>query len=355
MIVCLKIKKKFAEDIRKFLLEENLLSKKYKILSEDDYLIIPVSKSLDKNLKEKLSVIYADYQIITKDKLEPLRDKPNNHFEYLEGKLSPEEFELVPRSFDTIGEIIVIEIPDELIAKKVLIGEALLSVHTSIKSVYAKTGIVSGVNRIRPVELIAGEDKTKTIYREHGIRLAVDITQAYFSPRLSEEHSRIAKQVKNSEIVVDMFAGIGPFALPIAKRVNATIHAIDINPGAIELLNENITLNKLVGKIHTYCGDSRVVVQKEALEGIADRVIMNLPGYAIEFVDVACKTIKSEGGIIHFFEFVGGDREPEDIIAEDITREIEKNNRKVEKIIAVRRVRMSAPRQWQMVIDVKIK
>jgi len=353
--VCLKIKKKFAEDTRKLLLEENLLSKKFKIASEGEFLIIPLNKALDVQIKEKLSKLQVDYQLITIDDLRPLKDKPNNHFEYLKDKLSPEEFELVPRSFDTIGDIIVIEIPDELLAKKDLIGKALLEVHSSIKSVFAKTGIVSGVNRIRPVELIAGKNETKTIYREHGVRLAVDITQAYFSPRLSEEHSRIARQVKDNEVIVDMFAGIGPFALPIAKRVNATIHAIDINPEAIILLNENITLNKLKGKIHAYCGDSRLVVQKEALENIADRVIMNLPGYAIEFIDVACKLIKPEGGIIHFFEFVGGDREPEDIIIEDITREVQKNNRKIDNILAVKRVRMSAPRQWQMVVDAHIK
>ncbi|MBN1329573.1 MAG: class I SAM-dependent methyltransferase family protein [Candidatus Heimdallarchaeota archaeon] len=355
MTLCLKVKKKLAEETRKLLIEESLLSKKFKITSEGEYLLIPLNKDLDEVTKGKLSALYPDFQIITIDKLKPLKDKPNNHFEYLEDKLSPEEFNLVPRSFDTIGDIIVIEIPDELLTKKELIGKALLEVHSSIRSVFVKTGIVSGVNRIRPVELIAGENKTKTIYREHGIRLAVDITQAYFSPRLSDEHSRIANQVINNEIIVDMFAGIGPFAIPIAKRVNATIHAIDINPRAIDLLIENITLNKLQGKIHPYCGDSRIVVKKEALENIADRVIMNLPGYAIEFIDVACKLIKPTGGIIHFFEFVGGEREPEDIIIEDIAREAQKNNRKIENILAVRRVRMSAPRQWQMVVDAKIK
>ncbi|MCK5299056.1 MAG: hypothetical protein KAJ76_09130, partial [Candidatus Heimdallarchaeota archaeon] len=86
------------------------------------------------------------------------------------------------------------------------------------------------------------------------------------------------------------------------------------------------------------------------LSNIADRVIMNLPGYAIEFIDVACNVLKKSGGIIHFFEFVK-DEHPEEIIVADLSREIQKNNREVKEILQVKRVRMSAPRQWQMVVD----
>jgi len=355
LIVCLKIKKQQAEEIRRFLLANKLLSKDYKIQSDGTSILLPLAGTLDETLKTKLSSLEIAYEITNCEALKPIRDKPNSHYEVLEVQLTPEEFKLVPRSFDTIGDIIVIEITDELWSKKELIGEALLLAHSSVKSVFVKTGKVSGVNRIRPVEFLSGENRTRTIYREHGIRLAVDITQAYFSPRLSEEHSRVAKQVQENETVVDLFAGIGPFALPIAKNVKSLVHAIDINPGAIELLRENITLNKLQGQIIPHCGDCREVVQRENLTTIADRVIMNLPGYAIDFIDVACNVIKPTGGIIHFFEFVGGEREPEEIIVEDITREIKKNNRKIKEILQVRRVRMSAPKQWQMVVDAWVK
>lgn len=355
MIFCLKVDKQFTEQIRKILYEEGLLNLDYKIQKKDNQIILPLNRQITDN---ELTVIFPKnitFEQLVVDKLNEIKNEPKSHLEILESKLSKGDMELVPRSFDTIGDIVVVEIPKELWIKRFLIGEALLEAHSSIKTVYTKIGKVSGINRIRPVEFLVGEKKTKTIYKEHGVRLSVDITKAYFSPRLSEEHSRITKKVAKNEIVVDLFCGIGPFVIPIAKKTNAIIHAIDINHEAIKLLNENIGLNKLSGKIHAYTGDCRDVVQREKLIGIADRVIMNLPGYAIEFVDVACQTLKEEGGIIHFFEFVGGDITPEEQITSDITEALMKNNRKVEKILEVRRVRMSAPRQWQMVVDVLVK
>jgi tRNA (guanine37-N1)-methyltransferase len=351
----LKVDKQFTEQIRKVLYDEGLLNLDYKIEKINDKIILPLTKQMPESELVFLFPKSVNFEQITMDKLTKVKSRPKSHLDILESKLSTEDMVLVPRSFDTIGDIVVVEITEELWVKRFLIAEALLEAHSSIKSVFAKTGKVSGINRIRPVEYLVGENKTKTIYKEHGVRLSVDITKAYFSPRLSEEHSRITKKVESNEIVIDLFCGIGPFAIPIAKKNKAIVHAIDINPEAINLLNENIGLNKLSGEIHPYIGDCREVVQKEKLIGIADRVIMNLPGYAINFVDVACQVLKNEGGIIHFFEFVGGETPPEEQIVKDITEAVKKNNRNVEEILEVRRVRMSAPKQWQMVVDVVIK
>ena len=354
MSYCLKTRKQSGELIREQVDSLGLLNTSYRITIEDNSIIIPISRELS---EEELQSFVSIDSTITQDFREDIiRSKsiPKSHLEVLQDLFTEEELAITPRSFDTIGDIVVIEIPEELEAKQQLIGEALLKAHSSIKTVYAKAGKVEGVNRIRPVEFLVGEKKTRTIYKEHGIRLRVDIIQAYFSPRLSEEHSRIANKSKDNEEIVDLFCGIGPFAIPIAKKVSSHIHAIDINPGAIELLRENVKLNKLIGSITPYCGDCRKVVEENKLLEIADRVIMNLPGYAINFVDVACKTLKKEGGIIHFFEFVGGEN-PEKTIIDDITREVEKQGRKVSAVLEVRKVRMSAPKQWQMVADVRVE
>lgn len=353
MSYCLKTMKKFGEEIREKIDSKNLLNSSFRIQIEDNCLIIPISRELTTKELEEFSLIDSTIKQQMRDDIVKSKLKPKSHLEVLQKIFSDEELALTPRSFDTIGDIVIIEIPEELSAKKMDIGNALLKAHSSIKTVYAKAGIVEGVNRIRPVEFLVGEKKAKTIYKEHGIRLAVDIKQAYFSPRLSEEHSRIANKSNDNEIIVDLFCGIGPFAIPIAKKVKSHIHAIDINPGAIELLKENLQLNKLTGTITPYCGDCRKVVEENNLTNIADRIIMNLPGYAINFVDVACKVLKKEGGIIHFFEFVSGE-DPEKTIIEDITREVEKQGRKVISVVEVRKVRMSAPRQWQMVADVHV-
>ena len=353
MSICLITKKELGEIVRELVIELDLLNNVYRIKKENSSLIIPITRELSIDELKRFQKLDIDIEIKEMTNLEEMVSKPKSHFEVLETQFSEEELALTPRSFDTIGDIVVIEIPDELWEKREIIGKSLLKAHSSIRTVYAKAGKVSGVNRLRPIELIAGEKKTKTIYKEHGIRLAVDLKQAYFSPRLSEEHSRIANKAKDDEIIVDLFCGVGPFVLPIGKRTNALIHAIDINPGAVELLKENILLNKLKGKIIPYCGDCRKVVEEQQLLGIADRVIMNLPGYAIQFVDVACKVLKPDGGIIHFFEFAGGDN-PEETIIQDITREVEKAGRKIKQVLEVKKVRMSAPKQWQMVADVKI-
>ncbi len=354
MSFCIKTKKSSGEIIRQFLTERNLLSTIYKIKVELDSLIIPITRDLTNEEIDELKDTGMNFEITRDDSLELTKKSPSSHVEILEKILLEDELEFIPRSFDTIGDIVVVEIPDKLWEKKTVVGQSLLDAHSSIKSVYVKLGKVSGVNRIRPVEYLVGEKKTRAIYKEHGCRFMVDIEKAYFSPRLSEEHKRIASKVKAKETIADLFCGIGPFVIPIAKEVESEIYALDINSNAIELLKENITLNKLKGKIIPLCGDCRLVIKEQKLEGIADRAIMNLPGYAINFIDVACSVLKPSGGIIHFFEFVRG-KNPEETIVEDLKKEISKNNRKVKKILEVKKVRMSAPRQWQMVVDAFIE
>jgi len=353
MVLCIKIKKSLGEVARDYLHRNDLLNTAYIITRVEDTLLIPVMATFSEQNKNDLIKILGSLDVLEDCQIKEAPTKPKSHIDVLAEEFSEKELELAPRSFDTIGEIVVIEIPEELYDKRIKIGQALMQAHTSIKSVYAKTGIVDGVNRIRPVEYLVGEKKTKTIYIEHGIRLAVDIDKAYFSPRLSTEHSRIAQQVNENEIIVDLFCGIGPFALPIVKNSKVKVHAIDINAEAIKLLEENITLNKIKGKIIPHVGDCRVVVKEKKLFEIADRVIMNLPGYAINFIDVACSALKKEGGIIHFYRFVSGEN-LEETLTQDLSRELEKYNRKIVEVLEIRKVRMSAPKQWQMVIDAKV-
>ena len=353
MPLCLRITKNLGEIARDYLHKRDLLNTDYIITRVNDSLLIPVKEFFSEQNKKELIKLIDSLEIIEDCQATKAIAKPKSHIEVLTEEFSERELELTPRSFDTIGDIVVIEIPEELLVKRIKIGQALLKANTSIKSVYMKAGIVEGIYRIRPVEYLVGEKKTKTIYIEHGIRLAVDIKKAYFSPRLSTEHARIAQQVSDDEIIVDLFCGIGPFAIPIIKNSEATVHAIDINAEAINLLKEGLTLNKLKGNIIPHTGDCRVVVKEKNLTNIADRIIMNLPGYAINFIDVACDVLKKEGGIIHFFRFVGGDN-PEEIITQDLSLELEKYGRKIVEVLEVKRVRMSAPKQWQMVIDAKV-
>jgi tRNA (guanine37-N1)-methyltransferase len=285
--------------------------------------------------------------------VEPRSRRSKSILEELEGKLSPSQLASLPHSYDIVGDIAVLEIPPELSDQQFLVGEAVLHVHKNIKVVLAKAGKIDGVTRVRRFTHLAGENRTTTLHRENDCVFQVDLAAVYFSPRLVTEHSRVARQVLPGEVVVDLFAGVGPFSILIAKRVDARVYAIDINEAAVELLKQNIHLNKVDNRVFPILGDTRKVVE-EKLSPQADRVIMNLPGEAENFIDVACHAIKPEGGTIHYYQFSSSPDITEEAV-DALVRGVEANSRRVVKILKRRRVRPSAPREWQVVVDAQIQ
>ncbi len=345
----IRVPAKDGETIRKILLTLELLDNNCKIISEDGILYFPVKSEIT---KDQLTTLNSTVPIDTGTRaFDIIPQDPRTLVDALEGRLSPKELALLPRAYDLIGDIAILEIPDEIVSYSELIGEVFNSIHTNFKTVLAKKGAVSGTTRVRDYTLLAGENRTKTIHTEYGCRLAVDVAKAYFSPRLLEEHNRIAQLVESGEVVVDMFCGVGPFAIHIAKQKEAKVIAIDINPSAIDLLYESIGLNKLVGTILPVVSDAHDYVNTNKLR--VDRVIMNHPSGASDFVGEACSILKP-GGTMHYYDFIGGET-PEDTLKEKIVGLIEKEGRSVKKIEIVRRVRDSAPYEFQMVADVIIQ
>jgi tRNA (guanine37-N1)-methyltransferase len=350
--LCLKIPKKSGERAKDILSKLCISDKKLLITQvKTDMLCIPLIRMPTNDeldvLKAELSGLDFDYQFFS---------EKNNHgktiTELLKDKLPPHLFDSVPRALDIIGDIAIIEIPPELEPYKVLVGEAVLKIHRNLKTVLAKVGAISGVYRLRSIEYLVGENKTTTVHKEYGCSYYVDVAKTYFSPRLSNEHWRVASLVKPRETIVDMFAGVGPFAIPIAKsQPTSKIYAIDINPDAIDLMNKNLRINK-VQNVIPVLGNAREIVNAQ-LSGIADRVIMNLPETAYEFVNVACKAIKSDGGIIHFYGFL---RTPDTMEAfqQRFKESVEKANRKVTAFECIKTVRETAPYEYQVVIDSNI-
>jgi tRNA (guanine37-N1)-methyltransferase len=271
----------------------------------------------------------------------------------LHDKMPPDLLASVPQALDVIGDIAIVEIPAELKPYKALIGEAILKTHKNVKTVLAKAGAVSGTYRTRDLAFLAGEQKTRTVHREFGCQYQVDVAKAYFSPRLSHEHQRVAMLVKAGETVVDLFAGVGPFSVLIAKmNANVKVYAVDLNPEAVELLKVNVRLNRVENRVFPILADARQIAQTK-LKGTADRAIMNLPETAIEFVDAACHAIKPKGGIVHFYAFV---RSPDSVenLKQRFSEAVEKNGRKVEAFLLARAVRETAPFESQIVLDAKI-
>jgi tRNA (guanine37-N1)-methyltransferase len=339
---------KDGEPIRKILLTMELLDNSCKIISEDGILYFPTKLALTNNQLATLNSVASVYTGIRTFDVIP--QDPRTLVDALEGELPPEKLALLPRAYDLIGDIAVLEIPDEISPYSELIGEVFHNIHSNFKTVLAKKGAVSGTTRVREYTLLAGEDRTKTIHTEYGCRLAVDVAKAYFSPRLLEEHNRIAQLVQSGEIVVDMFCGVGPFPIHIAKQKEVKVIAIDINQSAIDLLCESIGLNKLIGTILPVVADAHDYVNTNELS--VDRVIMNHPSGASDFVSDACSILKP-GGTMHYYDFIGGDT-PEDTLKEKVIELVKKEGRLVKKINLVRRVRDSAPYEFQMVADIII-
>ncbi|UCG45877.1 MAG: class I SAM-dependent methyltransferase family protein, partial [Candidatus Bathyarchaeota archaeon] len=256
----------------------------------------------------------------------------------------------LPHSIDFIGDIAVVEIPLILRSYKELIGEAILNAHKRVHTVLAKSGPVEGVFRTRALEKIAGIGKTETVHREHGCRFFLDPTRVYFSPRLSHEHDRVASQIRCGETIVDMFAGVGPFSILIAKRHEGVrVYAVDVNPDAVEYLRKNIRANHVVERITPLLGDIRQIAQAQML-GIADRVIMNLPESAIQYVDVACQILKPEGGIMHYYEF-SNKTNPMEAAKTRLIESLEQTSCSIKRVLCTRLVRATAPYTYHVAVD----
>lgn len=272
----------------------------------------------------------------------------------LENQLAPNLLASLPRALDVVGDIAIIEVPAELEAHKNAVGEAILETHRNVRVVLAKAGAVSGTYRLREFDFIAGKHRTDTLYKEYGCTYYVDVARAYFSPRLSHEHDRVAALIQKGETVVDLFAGVGPFAVLIAKNhTDVKVYAVDINADAVELLKKNVRLNRVENRVNPIVGDARQIVE-DKLSGIADRVIMNLPEKASEFIDVACNAVKPAGGTVHFYGFI---RLPETLeeMKEHFSEAVEKAGRKMDTFLYAKTVRATAPYEWLTVLDARIR
>ena len=269
----------------------------------------------------------------------------------LESVLSTKESDELISAFDQIGHIIIIRIPDSLTSKKKLIGETLLDQVKSAKSIFYQSSSVDGEFRTRDLEILAGEDKTETEYKESGCRFLVDVRNVFFSPRLSSERARIAEFVNNDEVVVNMFGGVGIFSIIAAKLKKCTVFNIDINPFATKLCKKNIAINRLVGNVISIQGDASQVINSQ-LENKSDRTLMLLPEKSDEFLDSAILSTKS-GGIIHYYSHIHADKKS------DAAKLSEQHYMQItpvkSTILGSKIVRPVGPRFYQTVVDVKIK
>ena len=270
--------------------------------------------------------------------------------EAMVGILTEVEAEELYGAFDQIGNIIILRIPDSLLSKRKIIGEVLLEKVKTAKSVYYQSSPVEGDYRIRKVELLAGEDKTETEYKEHGCRFKIDVEKTFFSPRLSTERERIADLIEDGETVINMFGGVGMFSIVAAKKKKCHVYNIDINPDAARLCSENILLNKLKGTVESIEGDAAKIIEERLLE-TGDRVLMMLPERSDEFLNSAIKAAK-KNAIIHYYCHIHAEKK-EYVSSLAPQHFLSVVNVKSE-ILGAKIVRPVGPRFYQAVVDAAI-
>ncbi len=268
--------------------------------------------------------------------------------EFLRGRVSDEELKKVTRSFEIIGDVVVINLPDDVMHLKDLIVQAILSRHKNVKTILRKIGEVGGVYRVARYEILYGE-KTETIAKEFGCRFLVDPTKVYYSSKLSTERGRIARLVREGERVLVMFAGVGPYAILIARLSKPKeVIGVEINPIAVEYFKKNVILNKVQDVVKVYEGDVRDVVPK--LEGRFDRILMPAPYSAEDFVYLLKDKVKI-GGFVHYYTFAGEEEESKlPLRVKDLFRK----HGIIVDVACMRVCGSFAPRVYRFVLDLKV-
>jgi tRNA (guanine37-N1)-methyltransferase len=219
----------------------------------------------------------------------------------LQNELTEQELDILVRGYDMVGDIAIMIIPPQLEAKESVIGNAILRLHKNVKVVAKRNGNYSGELRTIPLEIIAGENRKETEYKEHGVRFCLNPEKVYFSVRSSNERKRLASLVNPDEDILVMFSGIGAFPLVMAKNSLAgKIVGIEKNLHAHNYAVRNLAQNKKINNVTFLEGDVDDVMPTLSMK--FDRIVMPLPKTAENFLDKALSSLKQRGWL-HFYDF----------------------------------------------------
>jgi len=233
---------------------------------------------------------------------EPLRADAPTEFRDLLG-WPASETQLLPRSFDVVGDVVLIRLPAGLESRRFEVGEALRRFVPGTRLVGLDRG-VHGPERRRTVERIAGEGAWTTRHRENGLEFEVDLERAYFSPRLAGEHARVAAEVQAGDRVYDLCCGVGPFSVTIARDGRAaSVVAVDANPVATALLRRTLARYPFGGRVTPVTARVEEFV---ASAGPADRLVLNLPHEGIKYAALVAPLV-APGGSLTYYEVVPRD------------------------------------------------
>ena len=246
-------------------------------------------------------------------------------------------------SFDIIGNIVLFNKLPKKEEKK--IANKILKLNKNIKTVLLKTKKISGKYRLPKYKFLAGINTKETLHKESSCLFKLDVEKCYFSPRLGHERLRIAKQIKNNEVILLMFSGIAPFPIVISKHSKAKeIYAVEMNHEAVDYAIENLKLNK-INNIKLFNGNVKHILPK--LKHKFDRIIMPAPKNAENYLNLIKNKVK-KNTVIHFYDFCNEKDFPNKII-----RKIKKHFKRI-KVLNIVKCGNISPYNYRICVDFQI-
>lgn len=339
----LTVEVQYAQQVKRYLVEHDLFDKRYSIKRENGKITFPVTREFSPPFD--FDVDFEDVEGDERAQAQSLRDA-------MKSILTKEEQEEFIGSYDIVGNIAIVEIPDTLLLKEQLIAEKVMSVNKTVKTVLKKVGGHVGEYRTQQMQYLAGEDTRETTVTENGIKLRVNVETAYYSIRMATERKRILQQIGAGEHILCLFSGVGPYPITFSARSNAAvIVGVEMNPAAHELAMENAAKNRCAN-VRLICGDAHEIIPRFAAAGERfDRVTMPLPHTADDFLDDVF-TVLNKVAVIHFYTFLP-DGEFNKAIPK--LRDIAQRHHYSLESYDVVKAGQHAPRVWRICVDAMVK
>jgi tRNA wybutosine-synthesizing protein 2 len=254
----------------------------------------------------------------------------------------------LPSKWEKIGDILLIKLHSELEQHRRIIGKTYAKI-LRCRTVLQETGNITGVFREPHVEIIFGPRDTETIHIENKIRYQLDPQKIMFSSGNMNERLRMAHIAKGDETIVDLFAGIGYFTLPLAVYSRPKeIYACEINPVAYGYLCRNIVLNDVTEIVKPLLGDNRYTAPND----VADRVIMGYITDTYTFLPLAVECLKNNSGIIHYHEIWPNKLMPEEPV--NLVRKVAAYYDKHAQVLKEKHIKSYAPGVNHVVFDIQV-
>jgi len=279
-VPCVRVEREAGERTREALAARDLVDESHEIVVEEGYLYVPVTDA---------DAVPDGHDVVS-------RAVPDR-----ETRTMPADHLGFDPSYERLGDVVIVDEDDPERART--LAEAIVESALPVRSVLNRASKVRGTERVREWEVLhqdadSERSPTETVHREYGCEYALDLAEVYFSPRLATERHRVTEQAAEGERAFDMFAGVGPFVIPFAKR-GARAVGVDINERAIEYLRTNARHNGVANRVTAVHGDVREVAGDYV--DWANRVVMNLPHSADEFLEAAVD-VAGDSCTLHYYD-----------------------------------------------------